>query len=331
MHLDLARPAPAISQPSTMSSVIPTVDVAAFREAADPHSDAGAVAAARAMGEAFERCGFVVITGHGLPVELARRRLMSFSREPPSALLSLLHGASRAWLSEITRIHGPRWSSAMRFTRRARRSTTSTGRPSCAATTSSRGAPSRTTSIISPVPLRSRRPTPAAARAVRRHGDENVSQLIGNMSKPNDISDRLSIANERNKKASASIQNALKHLPLHPLEAHRLPPPPFVGVFARPVPPHETLPPRHPLTPGSAPAPPTADERDGAAEQPGGTAPARHPLRQPARGRAAGGATDLRPGEWRPLSPLTPRLSRSPDYGTSRYFRGRSCCIGTES
>ena len=49
---------------------MPVVDVTAFRRAQAPATDADAVAAARAMGMAFERCGFVVITGHGLPVEL---------------------------------------------------------------------------------------------------------------------------------------------------------------------------------------------------------------------------------------------------------------------
>ena len=61
------------SAPSTGSSppsAVPIVDVAAFRHSPHPDSDPAAIAAARAMGEAFERCGFVVITGHGLPVEL---------------------------------------------------------------------------------------------------------------------------------------------------------------------------------------------------------------------------------------------------------------------
>lgn len=116
------------SAPSTGSSppsAVPIVDVAAFRHSPHPDSDPAAIAAARAMGEAFERCGFVVITGHGLPVELGDE----------------LYAKSAAFHD---------------------------------------------------LPL----DTKIKCQNFIPHGDENVSQLIGNMSKPNDISDRLSIANE---------------------------------------------------------------------------------------------------------------------------------------
>ena len=131
-------------------SAVPIVDVAPFRHSANPSSDPIAIAAARAMGAAFERCGFVVITGHGLPVELGDE----------------LYAKSEAFHD---------------------------------------------------LPL----DVKLSCQNFIPHGDENVSQLIGNMSKPNDISDRLSISNERNTATPSHQTNAARILGGNPREAAR--------------------------------------------------------------------------------------------------------------
>jgi isopenicillin N synthase-like dioxygenase len=131
----------------TSGPAVPVVDVSAFRESAHPATDAAAIAAARAMGAAFERCGFVVVTGHGLAVELG----------------DALYARSAAFHD-----------------------------------------------LPDDVKL--------ACQGFIPHGDENVSQLIGNMSKPNDVSDRLSISNERNVKAT-SRTNAARIVTGNPREA----------------------------------------------------------------------------------------------------------------
>ena len=118
--------APSELAPSADEGPIPVIDVAPFRSAADPASDAGARAVARAMGAAFEHAGFVVIVGHGLPPELGEK----------------LYGLSAQFHDLPDEVKAD---------------------------------------VDHYIP----------------YGDENVSQLIGNMSKPNDLSDRLSIQNAR--------------------------------------------------------------------------------------------------------------------------------------
>eukprot|EP01052_Picozoa_sp_SAG31_P016892 SAG31_NODE_1136_length_9734_cov_4.139595_5_plen_88_part_00 len=57
---------------TTDSVGIPIIDIAPFRAAKEPDIDSAAVAVAHALGTAFETSGFAVITGHGIPPELAQ-------------------------------------------------------------------------------------------------------------------------------------------------------------------------------------------------------------------------------------------------------------------
>ena len=109
-----------------MGGIIPIIDIGPFLSSSSPDTDPAAIAAAKTLGDAFERTGFAVVINHGVPPELAERA----------------YGYSE-------RFHNL------------------------------------------PQELKAR------VKNYVPHGHENVSQLIGNMDKPNDISDRLKVENLR--------------------------------------------------------------------------------------------------------------------------------------
>jgi isopenicillin N synthase-like dioxygenase len=113
--------------PAARDGVIPVIDIGPFLCApATPATHPPAIAAAKALGAAFERTGFAVIVNHGIPPSLGERTY---------GLAERFHNLP-AELKERVKNYVP-------------------------------------------------------------HGHENVSQLIGNMNKPNDISDRLRVDNYR--------------------------------------------------------------------------------------------------------------------------------------